>query len=170
MPILFLLLLCTSSALADSMVYRTHALTLYGDPKYPGDFTHFDYTNPDAPKGGELRLGWIGTFDSLNPWILKGISPPRMPGLIYDTLTKHAEDEIFSEYGRLAAKIEVAEDYSWVLYTLRESARWHDGEPITPEDVVCSPSKPIRPKDIPVCAPTTPQSIALKKSVRIRSK
>ncbi len=113
-----------------------HGISLYGELKYDPDFTHFDYTNPDAPKGGELRLGWIGTFDSLNPWILKGISPPRMPGLIYDTLTKHAEDEIFSEYGRLAAKIEVAEDYSWVLYTLRESARWHDGEPITPEDVV----------------------------------
>ena len=91
------------------------------------DFTHFEYVNPDAPKGGTLRLGWVGTFDNLNPYILKGLEPPRLSSLIYDTLTEHAEDEIFSEYGRLVERIEVPPDNSWVLYTSAAGgalARW----------------------------------------------
>ena len=116
--------------------YAGHAISLYGELKYGPDFTHFEYANPAAPKGGDLIIGWIGTFDSLNPYILKGISPPRMGALLYDTLTGHADDEIFSEYGRLAERVEVPEDNSWVLYTLREKARWHDGQPIAPEDVI----------------------------------
>jgi microcin C transport system substrate-binding protein len=116
--------------------YAGHAISLYGELKYGPDFTHFEYANPEAPKGGDLIIGWIGTFDSLNPYILKGISPPRMGGLLFDTLTEHADDEIFSEYGRLAERVEVPEDNSWVLYTLREEARWHDGQPVTPEDVI----------------------------------
>ena len=116
--------------------YVGHGISLYGEFKYGPDFTHFEYANPDAPKGGTLRLGWVGTFDNLNPHILKGLEPPRLGSLIYDTLTEHAEDEIFSEYGRLAERIEVPPDNAWVLYTLRPEARWHDGKPITPEDVI----------------------------------
>lgn len=120
--------------------YVGHGVSLYGPSglKYEPDFTHFEYADPDAPKGGQLTLGGIGTFDSLNPFILKGITPPRIASLTYDTLTEHADDEIFSEYGRLAETIEVAADDSWVLYTLRQEARWHDGRPITPEDVIFS--------------------------------
>lgn len=116
--------------------YIGHGISLYNELKYGPDFTHFEYANPDAPKGGSLLIGSIGTFDSLNPYILKGATPPRMAALLYDTLTEHADDEIFSEYGRLAERIEVPADNSWVLYTLRKEARWHDGQPITPEDVI----------------------------------
>ncbi len=118
--------------------YTGHGMSLYGQPKYGPDFTHFEYTRPDAPKGGEIRLGREGTFDSLNPFILKGISPPWQSSLLYDTLLEHAEDEVFSEYGLLAASIEVPEDHSWVKFKLRPEARWHDGQPITPEDVIFS--------------------------------
>ena len=118
--------------------YVGHGISLYGEFKYGPDFTHFEYANPDAPKGGTLRLGWVGTFDNLNPHILKGLEPPRLGSLIYDTLTEHAEDEIFSEYGRLAERIEVPPDNAWVLYTLRPEARWHDGRSVTPEDVIFS--------------------------------
>ena len=127
-------ILTTLPVRADN--YVGHGISLYGELKYGPDFTHFAYTNPDAPKGGSLRLGWVGTFDNLNPYILKGLEPPRLSSLIYDTLTEHAEDEIFSEYGRLVERIEVPPDNSWVLYTLRPEARWHDGRPITPEDVI----------------------------------
>ena len=116
--------------------YVGHGISIYGELKYGPDFTHFEYVNPDAPKGGTLRLGRIGTFDNLNPHILKGLEPPRLGSLIYDSLTERAEDEIAVGYGCLAAQIEVPPDNAWVLYTLRPEARWHDGRPITPEDVI----------------------------------
>lgn len=82
-----------------------HALTLYDEPpKYPADFKHFDYVNPDAPKGGILRQADFGGFDSLNPFIGKGVSAPSL-GLIYDTLAFQSQDEPFTEYGLLAEKI-----------------------------------------------------------------
>ena len=134
---LFLIAILTALPIrADN--YVSHGISIYGELKYGPDFTHFAYTNPDAPKGGTLRLGWIGTFDSLNPYILKGLDPPRLGSLIYDTLTESAEDEIAVGYGCLAERIEVPPDNSWVLYTLRPEARWHDGKPITPEDVIFS--------------------------------
>src|SRR3990167_5700781 len=82
-----------------------HALTLYDEPpKYPANFQHFDYVNPDAPKGGTLRQAGFGSFDSLNPFINKGVSADDI-GLIYDTLTRHSLDEPFTVYGLLAEKI-----------------------------------------------------------------
>lgn len=135
---LFLTLTALTVLPLEAENYSGHGLSLYGELKYGPDFTHFEYANPDAPKGGELRLGWRGTFDSLNPHILKGVSPPRLGQLIYDTLTENANDEIFSEYGRIAENVEVPPDYSWVIFTLREEARWHDGQPVTPEDVIFS--------------------------------
>ena len=116
--------------------YIGHGVSLYGELKYGADFENFEYTNPDAPKGGSLTLASRGSFDSLNPFILKGLTPPRIAALLYDTLTEHADDEIFSEYGRLAESVEIPDDYSWVIFTLRKEARWHDGRAVTPEDVI----------------------------------
>ncbi|MFC0666373.1 extracellular solute-binding protein [Azotobacter chroococcum] len=115
-----------------------HALTLYGEaPKYPADYRHFDYVEADAPKGGTLRQAGFGSFDSLNPFINKGVAADEI-GLVYDTLTRHGLDEPFSEYGLLAEKIERAPDNSWVRFHLRPEARFHDGHPVTAEDVVFS--------------------------------
>lgn len=113
-----------------------HAITLYGEaPKYPATFKHFDYVNPDAPKGGTLRQAGFGGFDSFNPFINKGV-PEENIGLIYDTLTKRSLDEPFSEYGLLAERIERDPQNRWVRYHLRQEARFHDGQPVTAEDVV----------------------------------
>ncbi|SEI70647.1 microcin C transport system substrate-binding protein [Azotobacter beijerinckii] len=115
-----------------------HALTLYGEaPKYPPGFPHFDYVNPTAPQGGTLRQAGFGSFDSLNPFINKGVAADEI-GLVYDTLTRHGLDEPFTEYGLLAEKIEKAPDNSWVRFYLRPEARFHDGHPVTAEDVVFS--------------------------------
>ncbi|MFT5378239.1 MAG: microcin C transport system substrate-binding protein, partial [Candidatus Latescibacterota bacterium] len=118
--------------------YVSHGYSMYGELKYGPDFTHFDYVDPEAPKGGQIRLGSVGTFDSLNPHILKGITPPRVATLIYDTLLGRAEDEVSTEYALLAESIEVPADLSWAIYALNPRARWHDGQPVTPEDVVFS--------------------------------
>ncbi|RBC04407.1 ABC transporter substrate-binding protein [Pseudomonas sp. MWU12-2115] len=117
---------------------QQHAVTLYNEPpKYPADFKNFDYVNPDAPKGGIFRQAGFGGFDSLNPFISKGV-PADDVGQIYDTLTKHSLDEPFTEYGLIAAKIEKAPDNSWVRFYLRPEARFNDGHPVRAEDVVFS--------------------------------
>jgi len=123
------------AAFAQENIYKSHALALHGDVKYGPGFKHFDYVNPDAPKGGTVRLGTVGTFDSLNPFILKGVAAAGV-GIIYDTLTVQSDDEPFTEYGLLAETIEVPEDRSWVAFTLRKEARWHDGSPVTAADVI----------------------------------
>ena len=112
-----------------------HGLSMHGDLKYGPDFKHFDYVNPDAPKGGRVRLSVIGTYDTLNPFVIKG-TPAGGTGLIYNALTSHAFDEPFSIYGELAETIAVADDLSSVTFRLRPNARWHDGQEITPEDVI----------------------------------
>jgi microcin C transport system substrate-binding protein len=112
-----------------------HGLSMYQDLKYGPDFTHFAYANPRAPKGGEMRLASIGTFDSLNPFILRG-TPPSGLSMLFDTLTVQSLDEPFSEYGLVAESIQVPEDRSWVAFRLRPEARFHDGSPITVDDVI----------------------------------
>ncbi|MGB4102392.1 MAG: extracellular solute-binding protein [Alphaproteobacteria bacterium] len=113
------------------------AVAMRGTPKYAATFTHFDYTNPDAPKGGNVRFGATGTFDSVQPFILKGI-PAEGTTLPFDTLTESSKDEPFTQYGLLAKTITVAPDRSWVAYELRPEARFHDGHPVTAGDVVFS--------------------------------
>jgi microcin C transport system substrate-binding protein len=108
---------------------------LVGEPKYPEGFARFDYVNPDAPKGGTLRLSEDGSFDTLNPVPAKGDLAVGL-GLVFETLMVSSEDEISADYGLLAEAVRYPDDYSWVSYRLREGARWHDGEPVTPEDVV----------------------------------
>jgi microcin C transport system substrate-binding protein len=110
-------------------------MSLFGDLKYPPDFEHFDYVNPSAAKGGAMRLSAIGTFDTLNPYVVKGV-PAAGIGGIFDTLTVSAEDEPGSEYGLVAETIELAPDKLSVLYGIRKEARFHDGTPMTPEDVI----------------------------------
>ncbi len=122
--------------LADAAeVEVSHGLSLFGDLKYGPDFTHFDYANPQAPKGGSIKLHAIGTYDSLNPYILKG-SPAAGLGYLYDTLMDGSQDEASTEYGLVAESAEVPDDISWVAFNLRPEARWHDGSPITADDVV----------------------------------
>jgi microcin C transport system substrate-binding protein len=113
----------------------THGVSLFGDLKYGPDFEHFDYVNPDAPKDGTMRRSAIGTFDTLNPFVIKG-TPPSGIGEIFDTLGVRSEDEPSSIYGLVAENIELAPDKLSVLYTLRKEARFHDGTPMTPDDVV----------------------------------
>jgi len=116
-----------------------HALSLFGDVKYPADFKRFDYVNPDAPKGGVARQILIGTFDNFNLAVagVKG-SLASAVGLIYEALMTPALDEISSEYGALAETVSHPEDFSSVTYRLRAQAKWHDGRPVTPEDVIFS--------------------------------
>ena len=126
------ILACSASVYA----LPQHAMTLYDEaPKYPSDFSHFDYTNPDAPKGGTLRLAGLNGFDSLNPFIPKGNAADHI-GLMYDTLTYHSADEPFTEYGLLAERIEKADDNSFVRFYLNPQARFNDGQPVTAEDVL----------------------------------
>ncbi len=120
---------------ADTGVTVSPALSMYGDLKYPPGFKHFDYVNPDAPKGGTVKLAVIGTFDSLNPFILKGVADNGMFST-FDTLLASSTDEPFSEYGLIAESIELPADRSWVIFNLRPQARFHDGSPITADDVV----------------------------------
>lgn len=126
----------TGVALAEEPKER-HGLSLMGDLKYGPDFKHFDYVNPDAPKGGKLRTSRRGTFDSLHPFIVKGNAAVRV-GSIYDTLMTTSSDEASAEYGLLAKSVSHPDDFSTVTYTLRPEARWHDGKPVTPEDVIFS--------------------------------
>ena len=120
----------------------SHGLSYFGDLKYGPDIAHFDYANPDAPKGGRIRIPGIGTFNNLNPFVDKGnlvysISPAGGLGsYILDSLMRRSEDELASYYAWLAESVEFADDYSSVTYKLRENAYWHDGRPVTMEDVL----------------------------------
>jgi microcin C transport system substrate-binding protein len=118
---------------------RRHALSLFGDIKYPPDFKRFDYANPDAPKGGVARMISIGTFDNFNIAIagVKGSIAPAA-ALIYEDLMTRSQDEVATEYGLLAEAASHPDDFAWVIYRLRKEARWHDGQPVTPEDVIFS--------------------------------
>ncbi|MDX1803171.1 MAG: extracellular solute-binding protein [Alcanivorax sp.] len=130
-------------------IHRSHGYHPFGHLHYPPDFTHFDYVNPDAPKGGTLKLFGQGTFDSLNPYILKGRSPADTPGIQMYTFTEIADsllmgaqeqnplgDEAGAAYGLIADWIEYPDDHQWCIFHLRDQARFHDGHPIRAEDVV----------------------------------
>lgn len=124
-----------SAAPAQAEVRTAHAIAMHGEPKYGPDFAHFDYVNPEAPRGGTLRLAVSGTFDSFNPYIIRG-NPAA--GFSAETLLVSSADEPFTEYGLLAETVQWPEDRSWVIFNLRPEARWHDGTPITADDVVFS--------------------------------
>ena len=117
-----------------------HAIALHGEPKYATDFEHVDFVNPNAPKGGTLKQSVTGTFDSLNPFIVKGVPAAGLnylrTGLVYESLMQNSWDEPFTLYGVIAKDITIAEDKSWVRFNLREEAKWHDGVSITADDVI----------------------------------
>nr|WP_264622962.1 extracellular solute-binding protein [Marinobacter santoriniensis] len=109
---------------------------MHGEPKYPKGFSHFDYVNPDAPKGGTLKLSvYANGYDSFNPFDIKGIAAAGITTYLYDTLLESSADEPFSEYGLIAESVETPEDRSYVVFNLRKEARFQDGQPITAEDV-----------------------------------
>ena len=114
---------------------RRHALSLLGEPALPADFTHFPYVNPDAPKGGEVVQHAIGSYDSFNPFIVRGV-PGAGIGLVWMPLMASSQDEASTEYCELAESVEVAPDRTWVAFDLRPEAAWHDGQPVTADDVV----------------------------------
>ncbi|WP_316355971.1 extracellular solute-binding protein [Devosia sp.] len=115
----------------------SHAFNMEGEPKYPAGYTHFDYVNVDAPKGGVVRQGAMGGFDTFNPILPKG-DPASGIGLIYETLMTPNLDEINTYYGLLAESFKIAPDYGAVTFRMDPDARWHDGQPVTAEDVVWS--------------------------------
>lgn len=132
------LLFCLALVSAGAAGARPeHGLSLFGDLKYGPDFTHFDYVEPDAPKGGTLRLAAVDSYDTLNPFTLKGVSAAGA-GLPFETLLEGAADEPDSAYGLVASHVELAPDRSRLRFTLRPEARWHDGTPITAADVAFS--------------------------------
>lgn len=114
-----------------------HGVSLFGDLKYPAGFEKFDYVNVDAPKGGRARLFSVGTFDSLNPYTFKG-NATSVIGLTIDNLMMSSLDEAGSEYGLIAEAVQMPDDFSSVTFKLRAEAKFHDGSPITPEDVIWS--------------------------------
>lgn len=123
---------------AAPAVIESHGISTFGDLKYPADFKHFDYVNPEAPKGGTMSFRGTGasqTFDSLNAFILKG-EPAQGLGLLYDSLLVGSADEIDSAYGLVAESLEYPPDRSWATFRMRPEARFADGTPITAEDVV----------------------------------
>lgn len=116
---------------------KSYALAMHGAPKYAEDFTNFNYVNPDAPKGGTLRLAGAETFDNLNQFITKGVSAQGL-GFLYQSLLTKSQDEPFTMYGDIAETIQTPENRKWVIFTIRKEARWHDGQSITAHDVVWS--------------------------------
>jgi len=128
-------LLLVSSTYLQAAVPESHGIAMHGDLKYSADFSHFDYANPDAPKGGNFRQATIGTFDSFNPFIVKGTSGDGI-GLLFDSLMARSLDEPFTQYGLLAKTIRMPEDRTWVEFDLRAEAKFSDGTPVRARDVI----------------------------------
>jgi microcin C transport system substrate-binding protein len=116
----------------------THGLSLFGDVKYPANFPHFNYVNPTAPKGGTVRQTAVGTFDNFNMVVAGVKGAIGAIGEIYEALTVSSLDEVSTQYGLLAEAMSYPADYSSVTYRLRKEAKWHDGKPVTPDDVIFS--------------------------------
>ena len=150
-PLLLLLISLALSSTASATISESHGYAQFGTLKYPARFTHFDWVNPQAPKGGTLRVMAFGTFDTLNPYTFKGTSPVATPNFLQYGINELNEplmvgtgqyapsgDEPTSSYGLIAQSVEYSEDRSWVVFNLRPEARFHDGTPITAYDVAFS--------------------------------
>ena len=128
------LLIGTAVALAEPRP----AISMLGEPRYKPGFTHFEYTDPNAVKGGKLRQAQFGTFDTLNPFVIRGDIAAGVRELVFEPLMARSFDEPFSLYGLIAESIETPPDRSWVVFTLNKSAHFSDGKPVTAEDVLFS--------------------------------
>ena len=117
---------------------RQHAIAMHGSPALPTGFTHFPYVRTDAPKGGRLTLGTLGTFDSLNPFIVKGVAPAGLRGLVFESLMARSADEPFSLYPLIAEAIQMPPDRSSITFHLDQRAKFSDGRPVTADDVIFS--------------------------------
>ncbi|HLP69667.1 MAG TPA: extracellular solute-binding protein [Rhizobium sp.] len=139
LPILFL----GFSGLAQAE--PVHGIAMHGQVALPADYTHFPYVNPQVKKGGKISYGVVGTFDSLNPFVIKGMRTtargawdPEYGNLFYEALMQRSSDEPFSLYGLLAESVEWDEERSFIQFNLNPKAHWHDGKPVTAEDVIFS--------------------------------
>ncbi len=119
---------------ADEAITKTHGFNFFGELKYPADYKHLDYVNPDAPKGGEISIWTMGTFDSFNPYSRKGRAG-ALASAPFESLLEGTSDEVGTSYGLLAETLEYPEDQSWVIFNMRPEARFSDGTPVTADDV-----------------------------------
>jgi microcin C transport system substrate-binding protein len=140
LPILVLFVAAASLLGAAPKVITSYVLSLHDTPKYPAGFDHFDYVNPNAPKGGTLRQWELGTYDNFNRYATRGLAAAGTDSM-YDSLMTGSEDEIDVYYGLVAEKVEYADDYSWIVFHLNPKAAAQDGSPITADDVVFSYNK-----------------------------
>ncbi|MFD2343294.1 extracellular solute-binding protein [Sinorhizobium terangae] len=127
----------------EALAAPVHAISMHGEPALPADFKNFPYVNPNVKKGGKISYGVVGTFDSLNPFILKsmrttarGMWDPAFGNLVYESLMQRSQDEPFTMYGLLAETVEWDDDRTFIQFNLNPKARWADGQPVTPEDVI----------------------------------
>ncbi len=130
-------------AAAPVLADPVHAIAMHGQPALPADFKAFPYVNPQVKKGGKIAYGVVGTFDNLNPFILKsmrttarGMLDPEFGNLVYDSLMQRSRDEAFSLYGLLAETVEWDDDRTFIQFNINPKAKWADGQPVTPEDVI----------------------------------
>ena len=137
-----------SAQSAGGRVFPARGVAMHGYPKYGWNYKHFDYVNPDAPKGGTLKMSAFGGFDTFNPYTVRGI-PAAGAGLPFDTLMVESADEPFSEYGLIADTIEMPKDRTWVAFNINRKARFSDKTPVTAEDVVFS-FDTLRAKGLPM--------------------
>lgn len=119
---------------ADEAITKTHGFNFFGELKYPADYKYLDYVNPDAPKGGEISIWTMGTFDSFNPYTRKGRAG-ALASAPFESLLEGTSDEVGTSYGLLAETLEYPEDQSWVIFNMRPEARFSDGTPVTADDV-----------------------------------
>src|SRR6476620_1882847 len=122
----------------EAKAAESHALAMHGAPALPPDFRHMPYANPEAPKGGRLVWGILGTFDSLNPFIVRGIAVQQIRGFVVESLMARGNDEAFTLYGLLAKSVETDDIRSYVTFHLDPKARFSDGQPVLAEDVLFS--------------------------------
>ncbi len=127
----------------DQPAAPAHGIAMLGQPALPADFGHLPYANPDAPKGGKITYGVTGTFDSLNPFVLnpmrttaRGMWDPEYGKLVFESLMARSADEPFTLYGLLAQGVTMPDDRSWIEFTIDPAAKWADGKPVTPQDVI----------------------------------
>lgn len=139
------LVMLVASAISanEAAAEPVHAIAMHGEPALPADFKHLPYVNPDVKKGGKIAYGVVGTFDSLNPFILKsmrttarGMWDPAFGNLVYESLMQRSQDEPFTMYGLLAETVEWDDDRTFIQFNLNPKARWADGQPVTADDVI----------------------------------